>query len=97
MRARDGAEKNGEHASERGDESASKISNFKGGAGGENYEQNAQNGADEISNLHAGAQRARASMDEDASLRNERVNFKADAQKDASSSYLLEIGSMLRI
>ena len=86
VRARDGAEKNGGCASERGDESASKISNFKGDADGENYEQNAQNGADEISNLHAGAQSARASMDEDASLRNERVNFKADAQKDANSS-----------
>ena len=85
VRVRDGAEKNGEHASERGDESASKISNFKGGANGENCEQNAQNGADEISNLHAGAQCARTGMDEDASLRNERVNFKADAQKDAGS------------
>ena len=84
VRARDGAEKNDGCASERGDESASKISNFKGGADGENYEQNAQNGADRISNLHADTQRARASMDEDASLRNERVNFKADAQKDAS-------------
>ena len=41
--------------------------------------------AGEISNLHAGAQSARASIDEDASLRNERVNFKSDAQKDASS------------
>lgn len=61
--------------------------NFKGGAGGKNSEQNAQNGADEISNLHAGAQSARASMNEgaDAILRNERANFKADAQKDASS------------
>jgi len=85
VRARDGAEKNGGCASERGDESASKISNFKGGADGANSEQSAQNGADRISNLHAGAQSARASMDEDASLRNERVNFKADAQKDASS------------
>ena len=85
VRVRDGAEKNGGCASERRDESASKISNFKGGAGGENYEQNAQNGADEISNLHADTQRARASMDEDASLQNEHANFKADAQKDASS------------
>ena len=85
VRARDGAEKNGGCAIGRGDESASKISNFKGGADGENYEQNAQNGADKTLNLHAGAQRARASMDKDASLRNERVNFKADAQKDASS------------
>ena len=85
VRARDGAEKNGGCASERGDESASKISNFKGGADGENYEQNAQNGADKTSNLHAGAQCARTGMDEDASLRNERVNLKADAQKDAGS------------
>ena len=82
VRARDGAEKNGE----RGDESASKISNFKGGADGENYEQNAQNGADKTSNLHADTQRARTGMDEDASLRNECANFKSDAQKDASSS-----------
>lgn len=61
--------------------------NFKGGAGGASSEQNAQNGADEISNLHAGAQSARASMNEgaDAILRNERANFKSDAQKDASS------------
>ncbi len=85
VRARDGAEKNGVCASGRGDESASKISNFKGGADGENCEQNAQIGADRISNLHAGVQSACASMDEDASLRNERVNFKSDAQKDASS------------
>ncbi len=85
VRARDGAEKNSGCASERGDENASKISNFKGGADGENYEQNAQNGASKTSNLHAGAQSARASMDEDASLRNERANFKSDAQKDASS------------
>ncbi|WP_298024941.1 cytochrome C [uncultured Campylobacter sp.] len=87
VRARDGAEKNSERASERGDESASKISNFKGGADGENCEQNAQIGADRISNLHAGTQSAHASMDEDAnaSLRNERANFKSDAQKDASS------------
>ena len=85
VRARDSAEKNGERASERRDESASEISNFKGGADGENREQNAQIGADRISNLHAGVQSACASMDEDASLRNERVNFKADAQKDASS------------
>ena len=56
--------------------------NFKGGA---SSEQNAQNGADEISNLHAGVQSARTGMDEDASLRNERVNFKSDAQKDAGS------------
>ena len=85
VRVRDGAEKNGGCAIGRGDESASKISNFKGGADGENYEQNAQNGADRTSNLHAGVQSARASMEKDASLRNERVNFKADAQKDASS------------
>ena len=84
VRARDGAEKNGGCASERGDESASKISNFKGGADGENYEQNAQNGADEILNLHADTQCARASMNEDAILQNERANFKSDAQKDAS-------------
>ena len=86
VRARDGAEKNGERTSARGDESASKISNFKGGAGGENYEQNAQNGVDKTSNLHAGAQSAHASMDEDAILQNERANFKSDAQKDASGS-----------
>ena len=85
VRAKDGEEKNGGCAIGRGDEGASKISNFKGGADGENYEQNAQNGADKISNLHADTQCARASMDEDASLRNERVNFKAAAQKDASS------------
>ncbi|WP_298956594.1 cytochrome C [uncultured Campylobacter sp.] len=85
VRARDSAEKNGERTSARGDESASKISNFKGGAGSANSEQNTQKDVDEISNLHAGAQCARASMDEDASLQNERVNFKADAQKDASS------------
>lgn len=84
VRVRDSAEKNGER--ERGDESASKISNFKGGAGGENYEQNAQKDASKTSNLHAGAQSARTSMDENASLRNERINFKSDAQKDASSS-----------
>ena len=84
VRTRDGAEKNGGCASERVDESASKISNFKSGASGANSEQSAQKDADEISNLHADTQRARASMDEDASLRNERVNFKADAQKDAS-------------
>ena len=83
VRVRDGAEKNGERASGRRDEGASKISNFKGGADGVNSEQNAQNGADKISNLHAGVQCAR--MDENASLRNERVNFKADAQKDAGS------------
>ena len=61
--------------------------NFKGGARGASSEQNAQNGADEISNLHAGAQSARASMNEgaDAILRNERANFKSGAQKDASS------------
>ena len=70
VRARDGAEKNGER--ERGDESASEILNFKGGADGANSEQNAQNGADKISNLHAGAQSAG-------------VNFKSEAQKDASS------------
>jgi len=80
---KDVTEKNCER--ERGDESADEILNFKGGADGANSEQSAQNGADEISNLHAGAQSARASMDEDASLRNERVNFKADAQKDTSS------------
>ena len=62
-----------------------KCVNFKGGERGANYEQNAQNGADEISNLHAGAQRARTGMDEDASLRNECANFKSDAQKDASN------------
>lgn len=82
VRVRNGEEKNGER--ERGDESASEILNFKGGASGANSEQSAQNGADEISNLHAGAQSARASMDEDASLQNERANFKSDAQKDAS-------------
>ena len=86
VRARDGAEKNGGGAGGRGDESASEILNFKGGAGGANSEQNAQNGADEISNLHAGVQSARASMDEDAILQNGRANFKSDAQKDASSS-----------
>ena len=85
VRVRDGAEKNGERASGRRDEGASKISNFKGGADGVNSEQNAQNGADKISNLHAGVQCARMGMDENASLRNERVNFKADAQKDAGS------------
>ena len=85
VRARDGAEKNGGCASGRGDESASEILNFKGGAGGANSEQNAQNGADEISNLHASAQSARTGMDEDAILQNERVNFKSDAQKDAGS------------
>ena len=85
VRVKDSAEKNGER--ERGDESASEILNFKGGARGANYEQSAQNGADEISNLHASAQSARASMNEgaDAILRNERANFKSDAQKDASS------------
>ena len=81
VRARDGAEKNGGC----GDESASKISNFKGGADGVNSKQNAQNGADRILNLHADTQSARTGMDEDASLQNERVNFKAAAQKDASS------------
>ena len=85
VRVRNGAEKNGERAIGRGDESASEILNFKGGVGGANSEQNAQNGADEISNLHAGAQSSRTGMDEDASLRNERANFKSDAQKDASS------------
>ncbi|WP_306528254.1 cytochrome C [Campylobacter sp.] len=85
VRARDGAEKNGGCAIGRRDESANEILNFKGGADGENCEQNAQNGADEISNLHAGAQSSRTGMDEDASLRNERVNFKSDAQKDAGS------------
>ncbi|WP_298978945.1 cytochrome C [uncultured Campylobacter sp.] len=86
VRARDGAEKNGGCANGRGDENANEISNFKGGAGGENYEQNAQNGVDKTSNLHAGAQSAHASMDEDAILQNERANFKSDAQKDASGS-----------
>ena len=86
VRTRDGAEKNGGCASERGDESASKISNFKSGADGANYEQNEQNDASKISNLHAGAQCARTGMDEDAILRNEHVNFKSDAQKDASGS-----------
>ena len=89
VRVRDGAEKNGGCASERGDESgggAGEILNFKGGASGANFEQNAQNGADEISNLHAGAQSAHVSMDEDAILQNERANFKSDAQKDASGS-----------
>ena len=85
VRAKDSAEKNGGGASERGDESADEISNFKGSAGGANSEQNAQNGADEISNLHAGAQSARTGMDEDAILQNERANFKSDTQKDASS------------
>ena len=83
VRVKDGADKNGER--ERGDESASEISNFKGRAGSANSEQNAQNGADEISNLHAGAQSARTGINEGASLQNERVNFKSDAQKDASS------------
>lgn len=86
MRVRDSTEKNGERASGLGDESASEILNFKGGASGANFEQNAQNGADEISNLHAGAQSAHVSMDEDAILQNERANFKSDAQKDASGS-----------
>ncbi|WP_298755486.1 cytochrome C [uncultured Campylobacter sp.] len=85
VRARDSAEKNGGCAIGRGDESASKISNFKGGAGSANSEQNTQKDVDEISNLHAGAQSSRTGMDEDASLRNERANFKSDAQKDASS------------
>ena len=86
VRVKDSAKKNGERASGLGDESASEILNFKGGAGGANSEQNTQNGADEISNLHAGAQSTRASMNEgaDAILRNERANFKSDAQKDAS-------------
>ena len=85
VRVRNGAEKNGERTIGRGDESASEILNFKGGVGGANSEQNTQNGADEISNLHAGAQSARTGMDEDAILQNERANFKSDAQKDASS------------
>ena len=85
VRVRDGAEKNSGCASERGDESADEILNFKGGADGANSEQNAQKDASEISNLHAGAQSARASMDEDAILQNERANFKSDAQKDTSS------------
>lgn len=85
VRVRDGAEKNGGCTIGRGDESASKISNFKSGAGSANSEQNAQKDVDEISNLHAGAQSARTGMDEDASLQNEHANFKSDAQKDASS------------
>ena len=85
VRVKDSAEKNGERKRGRGDESASEILNFKGGVSGANSEQNAQNGADRTSNLHAGAQSAHASMDEDASLQNEHVNFKSDAQKDASS------------
>lgn len=85
VRVKDGAEKNCELASGRGDESASEILNFKGGVSGANSEQNAQNGADRTSNLHAGTQRARTGMDEDAILQNERANFKSDAQKDASS------------
>ena len=85
MRVRDGAEKNGGCAIGRGDENANEILNFKGGAGGENYEQNAQKDASKTSNLHAGAQSTHTSMDENASLRNERVNFKSDAQKDAGS------------
>ena len=84
VRVKDGAEKNGERTSGRGDESASEILNFKGGARGANFEQNAQNGAEKTSNLHAGAQSAHASIDEDAILRNEHANFKSDAQKDAS-------------
>lgn len=85
VRVKDVAEKNGERTSARGDESASKISNFKGGAGSANSEQNTQNGVDKTSNLHAGAQSARTGMGENAILRNERANFKSDAQKDASS------------
>lgn len=85
VRVKDGAKKNGGCAIGRGDENTNEILNFKGGAGSANFEQNTQKDVDEISNLHAGAQCARASMDEDASLQNERVNFKADAQKDASS------------
>ena len=95
VRVKDGAEKNGGCASERGGDDVgarsknasgmSEILNFKGGASGANSEQNAQNGADEISNLYADTQCARASMDEDAILQNERANFKSDAQKDASS------------
>ena len=72
VRVRDGAEKNGGCAIGRGDENANEILNFKGGAGSANSEQNTQKDVDEISNLHAGAQSAG-------------VNFKADAQKDASS------------
>ena len=82
MRVRDGAEKNGVCASGRGGDDVgarsknasgmSEILNFKGGTSGANSEQSAQNGADEILNLHAGAQSAG-------------VNFKSDAQKDASS------------
>ena len=68
VRARDGAEKNGGCASERGDESASKISNFKGSADGENYEQNAQNGAAErlveVSNLNTSTKSAATQQDE---------------------------------
>ncbi len=85
VRVKDSAEKNGERASGLGDESASEILNFKGGASGANSEQNAQKDASEISNLYAGAQSARTGMGEDAILRNERANFKSDAQKDASS------------
>nr|WP_315111863.1 hypothetical protein [uncultured Campylobacter sp.] len=95
MRVRDGAEKNGGCPSGRGGDDVgarsknasgmSEILNFKGGAGGENYEQNAQKDASKTSNLHAGAQSTHTSMDENASLRNERVNFKSDAQKDAGS------------
>ena len=86
VRVRNGEEKNGGCASGRGNESASEILNFKGGASGANSEQSAQKDADEISNLYAGVQSAHASMDEDAILRNECANFKSDAQKDASSS-----------
>lgn len=95
VRARDGAEKNGERTSGRGDESGganegvstslqNERANFKGGASGANSEQSALKDVDEISNLHAGAQSTRTGMDEDAVLRNERANFKSDAQKDAS-------------
>lgn len=85
VRVKDSAEKNGERKRGRGDESASEILNFKGGVSGANSERNAQKDASKTSNLHAGAQSTRTSMDEDASLRNERANFKSDAQKDASS------------
>lgn len=84
VRVKDGEEKNGERAIGRGDESADEILNFKGGASGANSEQSALKDVDEISNLYASAQSTRTGMDEDASLRNERVNFKSDAQKDAS-------------
>ncbi len=99
VRVKDGAEKNGGGASEHGDDIAGaqgKSESAQNSGVNEsvstslrnelaNSEQNAQKDADEISNLHAGAQSAHASMDEDAILQNERANFKSDAQKDASS------------